>query len=696
MVQRDIPSQAPLPQRLPFAAFTDVVSDKGTTTMLVELDDERIRMKGGPFARGTELDQLDAIASTDRGTELTVRGHALALEGMGAVAFHALLSQLRPDLHAPLWAPSEAQVLGSAPATWQEGSARHAGSLVLTTDELIFQSWPPRPDGPRFRAPRHELADHQLCGHYDKLEIRRPGGASVTFTGPGALLAHLSLTGPPVPLLAVPAARASGLRSAPGLLVLGKTELVHVPTGTLDWVSGRSPVRIPLAEVAEIVHGSAPSPTLRIHAEGTELQLRFPEASLVADQLRRRLDDDLARAVLSLEAVQVADDAEDDAEEAAADAEVAATIAAARAGSAPASGGDTQTTPPAEPGALGEGEGDGPATRVAGPDRSPVLNVSGARLNVEPGRWRYGTIVLRQHEVRFQPRAGATSGRIRIPVSVVTRSRTGSHALLLRARNRDLRFHVGDPGFVDRYWAEARTPDRIYHPSGADARILRHLSGLQRTVRFWVGDDLYLAVDSPRIRLAEHGVAFRLPGHFHKAPEPGTEVRVEIFHQDGIFEYASPVESRLVSTPDPSRGERGAYHVMVLRIPKAVRRFDKRQDRRMVVRVPVRMERSEEETTARMRRLVLGLTLDLSPSGVAVRCASALKLGERLALTIQLDTDELICSDATVVRRDDDRELWGLRFIDMDGRTLTTLLRLARDREREQLARDRTGQSRRV
>lgn len=648
MVQRSDVVGQPNPTLEPFAAFLEARVQTSVETTLVELVDGCLRLRGPLALRGATLDEIEELDAISGGVRLRVRDTVMELRGCGAACLGMLLASALPgrfptipgiDLEAG------ERVLAGGPAQLGKDGVLE-GVVVLSSSRLRSFIWPPDPFATGPQAAHLELRRGTIVrcwsdGGPETVHVDGGAGHVHTFVGPAAALIHLGLTGPAVPLLALVATRVLGLVGVPGLLMLGDRELVHIPTGALDKLPGVGPVRVALPDVAEVTAaGASDGGMVTVASPAGRMRFRVPVMRVFASLLRERMEQDLEGAVVVRK----------------------------------------PTAPPPKVDADAE---EGEPAEVAAP---VDLAVSGACLTVARGQWRFGTLVLRQHAVLFQPRPGAESGVIRIPVSVVTRTRAGPQSLLLRSADRRLPFFVADVAFVDRYWADARTPDRIYTPKDQNSRIMRRISGVQRMVKVWAGDDLYLSELEVPVRLGELGelgVSLRLPGRFQDAPEPGTIIRVEVFHADGIFEFTSRLEARQVGTPDPSRGEVGARHALVLDMPTTVRGFDKRQDRRLQVYAPMRIARKNVPEGG--RQLLLGLTHNISPGGCALQTRTPLEVGEDLAFVVMLE-DELLEFEGEVIRKASDHGLWGIRFTEVSGISLTRLLRYAREQEREALA----------
>ena len=84
----------------------------------------------------------------------------------------------------------------------------------------------------------------------------------------------------------------------------------------------------------------------------------------------------------------------------------------------------------------------------------------------------------------------------------------------------------------------------------------------------------------------------------------------------------------------------------------------------------------------------LGYAIDLSSTGAAIRCGKTLRVGELLSMTMQLAQRELELT-AKVVRFDEARNMWGVRFVDVPGAVLQAVLKRARETERLELSKFR-------
>lgn len=608
------PASPDVAPALPLRALCRVRTRRGAQTMLVELHHDRVRLRNTNLAFGTALARLDAVTPIDGGVRLAAGGESVELRGLGAAALALTLDRG----HAGAWpVDRDERLLGSAAATWHRPGGAVQGQLVLGVRSLHFLPWPGTAPGPAGTWPRQLLAAADWCAPSGRLRFSPPGGAPVVLSGHGAALAALSRAHKPVPVLALPACVGPAPHHQGGLLVLDPAGLRHVRTPTPE-PAGES--RLAWSEVAELQCMGGPLPLLHLHHGAGRLTLQVSETALVAELMREHID---------------------------------------RAARAPQQ--------PAQTGRSG----------LLGHSGAPPIAVSPGRLTVDAGRWRFGHLELHRKELRFAPRPGATSGPLRVPVSVVSRSEAGSRALVLRTRQRSLRFFVADPAFVDRYWDEARTPDRVFHPADHRAAVVQRLCAPTGTVRVW--DDGQTILESARLRLvpSEAGLQLRSPGHHGPGPAPGRLLRVQVFHPDGIYELTSPVREACPEGPE------SAAVVATLELPRMVLRFDKRQERRMVVWAPVRIHRSGGAEPC------LGLALNLSASGAALRAYGALEAGAEVVVDLQLDHDQTVQVPAQVVRHDPVRDCWGVRFGALSAGAQRTLLRLAAEHEQQELARHR-------
>jgi hypothetical protein len=603
--------------------------------MLVELHHDRVRLRNTNLAFGTELARLDSVAPIPGGGRLVVGGEAVELQGLGAAALTLALARHRAGgLHALGATHPQDRLHCSGAASWHRPGGPAEGQLVLGTSSLRFLPWPshlqdPGADQepeqlpePAATWPRDVLAGARWCPQSGQLRFTPPGHAPVVLSGPGAVLAALCHERPSASVLALPACRGSAAHPQGGLLVLDTAGLRHVCT------SAPSPSRmahLAWSEVAELQAVGGPLPLLHLHHPGGRLTLQVSETALVAELVRERID----RALRTGPCSQA----------------------------------------PRPVGCSG----------LLGPADAAPMAVSPGRLTVDTGRWRFGLLELHRKELRFAPRPGATAGPQRIPISVVSRSEAGARALVLRTRQRSLRFFVADPAFVDRYWDEARTPDRVFHPADHRAAVFQRLCAPAGTVRVWADDQPIFDSDRLRLVMREGRLELHAPDLRGPAPAPGRLLRVQVFHPDGIYELTSPV-------PRPAPGETApqpAAPVATLELPRMVLRFDKRQERRMVVWAPVRIHRSDG------REPCLGLALNLSASGAALRAYGALEAGDEVVVDLQLDHDQTVQVPAQVVRHDPVRDCWGVRFGALPEAARRTLLRLAEEHEQQELAHHR-------
>lgn len=648
-----------------FEAFTTVVTKSQSQTVLVRLQDDHLRMRSARGLIGVEVAEISSLDATDAGVRIELRGQSIELRGSGAGMIAALLGRARPDLMAPpLVVPDHARALSSAQAFWKRDGVDLPVALIVTDQELHVVPWPPPRQGPAevLSFSRAEAQAAVLSENRDKLTILQQGTEDYVFTGPDVVTTYYSIQHPHAPALSLPAQVSMGPLWISGRLLLSADELLHLPTGTLERFAGLKGHTIRLEDIAEL---SIPAKTTTVHVRHAKgkLQLQLPEARMLTSLLVRRIDSTLhERPPLPSGPEEEPEVLEEDLE--ADKLELFEEV-------------EDET----------DVDDGGPATRRTALHKDAVLSTSGGRLTVGRAHWRYGDLVLRTHEVRFRPRRGASMGLLKIPVSVVTRQKGEARTISLKSRDRTLRFQALSTDFVERYWADARTPAQIYRPADYRSRVLRFVTGLQPLVKVWIGDELYISADNTRVRINERGIALRLPGRLRDAPEADTKLRVEVFNCNGIFEYECRLDARIAGTPNRARGERGPYHALWLPTPTAIRRYDKRAEQRIRVHAPARITR---ERPGIGTQTVLGLVVNLSSTGAAIRCTRSLHVGETVSVLVQLDLRELEMT-AEVVRFDEAANVYGVRFIDVPGAVLQAVLGRAREKERQELAEHRTS-----